>query len=110
MILVWLRRAIADRDSQLDYIAQDNPRAAIEQGDRIAYQVGQLIQHPERGRAGRKQGTRELVINRTPFIVIYRIKGKRIELLRLLHGAQQWPKETVAPSELTELIVRSPGT
>ena len=94
MILVWLRRAIADRDTQLDYIAQDNPRAAIEQGDRIAHQVGQLVQHPEMGRAGRKQGTRELVISRTPFIVIYRIKGKRIELLRVLHGAQQWPKET----------------
>ena len=89
-MLVWLRRAIADRDAQLDYIAQDNPRAAIEQGDRIANQVGQLAQHPEMGRAGRKQGTRELVISRTSFIVIYRIKGNRIELVRLLHGAQQW--------------------
>ncbi len=92
MLLVWLRRAIADRDAQLDYIAQDNPRAAIEQGDRIAHQVGQLIQHPQMGREGRKHGTRELVISRTPFIVIYRIQGERIELLRVLHGAQRWPK------------------
>lgn len=91
-MLVWLRRVIADRDLQLDHIAQDNPRAAIAQGDHIVHQVGQLLQHPEMGRAGRKQGTRELVISRTPFIVIYRIKGKRIELLRMLHGAQQWPK------------------
>jgi toxin ParE1/3/4 len=90
-LIVWLRRAITDRDAQLDYIAQDNPRAAIEQGDRIAHQVRQLGQHPELGRKGRKQGTRELVISRTPFIVIYRIKADRIELLRLLHGAQQWP-------------------
>jgi toxin ParE1/3/4 len=88
-MLVWLRRAITDRDAQLDYIAHDNPRAAIEHGDRIAHQ---LAQHPEMGRAGRKQSTRELVISHTPFIVIYRIKGERIELLRLLHGAQQWPK------------------
>jgi len=29
-MLVWLRRALADRDAQLDYIAQDSPRAAIE--------------------------------------------------------------------------------
>jgi toxin ParE1/3/4 len=92
-MLVWLRRAIADRDAQLDSIAQDNPRAAIEQGDRITHQVGQLAQQPEMGRAGRKQGTRELVISRPPFIVVYRIKGQRIELLRLLHGSQQWPKE-----------------
>ncbi|NDU90119.1 MAG: type II toxin-antitoxin system RelE/ParE family toxin [Ferrovum sp.] len=94
MILVWLRRAIVDRDAQLEYIAQDSPRVAIEQGDRMVHQVGQLVQYPEMGRAGRKQGTRELVISRTPFIVIYRIKGKRIELLRVLHGAQQWTKET----------------
>ncbi len=94
MKLVWLRAAISDRDAQLDYIAEYNPRAAIEQGDRIADQVGQLVQYPEMGRAGREQGTRELVISLTPFIVVYRIKGERIELLRLLHGSQQWPPQT----------------
>ena len=91
MILVWLQRAIQDRDAQLDYIAQDNPMAAVSQGDRIAEQIEILQQHPQIGRPGRKQGTRELVISRTPFIVVYRVKEKRIELLRVLHGAQQWP-------------------
>ena len=90
-MLVWLQRAIQDRDAQLDYIAQDNPTAAVSQGDRIAEQIEILQQHPQMGRPGRKQGTRELVISRTPFIVVYRIKAKRIELLRVLHGAQQWP-------------------
>lgn len=93
MKLVWLRRAISDRDAQLDHIAQHSIQAAIEQGDRVARQVGQLAEHPEMGRVGRKPGTRELVISGTPFIVVYRIKprAKRIELLRLLHGAQKWP-------------------
>lgn len=90
-MLVWLKRALNDRDAQLDYIAEDNPLAAVAQGDRIDEQVDQLLLHPKMGRPGRKQGTRELVISRTPFIVVYRIKGKRIELLRLLHGAQKWP-------------------
>ena len=90
-MLVWLQRAIDDRDAQLDYIAQDNPMAAVSQGDRIAEQIEILQQHPQMGRPGRKQGTRELVISRTPFIVVYRVKAKRIELLRVLHGAQQWP-------------------
>jgi toxin ParE1/3/4 len=80
-----------DRDAQLDHIAQDNPLVAINPGDRIEDQVDQLLQHPKIGRPGRKQGTRELVISRTPLIVVYRIKGKRIKLLRLLHGAQKWP-------------------
>jgi toxin ParE1/3/4 len=91
--LVWLPRAIADRNAQIDHIAQDSPRAAIEQGDSIDEQVDQLINQPEIGRIGRIKNTRELVVSRTPFIIIYRYKprAKRIELIRLLHGSQQWP-------------------
>ena len=91
--LSWLPRAIANRDALIDYIAEDSPKAAIEQGDRIEYQLDQLIEHPEIGRPGRKKGTRELVISGTPFIVVYRFKprSKKIELMRVLHGAQQWP-------------------
>jgi len=90
-MLMWLKRALNDRDAQLDYIAQDNPLAAVSQGDRIDAQVDMLLQHPHMGRPGRKPGTRELVISHTPFIVVYRTRGQRIELLRLLHGAQKWP-------------------
>jgi len=91
--LVWLPQAMANRDAQLDHIAQDNPQAAIEQGDRIAEHVGRLVEYPELGRPGRKQGTRELVIGKTPFVAVYRVKPRagRIELLRILHGSQQWP-------------------
>lgn len=102
-MLVWLQRALNDRDAQLDYIAQDNPLAAVAQGDRIEDQVDLLLLHPKMGRPGRMQGTRELVISRTPFIVVYRIKGKRIELLRLLHGAQKWPMAGAAPTVFLNL-------
>lgn len=93
MIIRWLPRAILDRNAQIDYIAERNPRAAIDQGDRIEQQIGQLLDHPEMGRPGRVDGTRELVISGTPFIVVYRLKprAKRVELIRLLHGAQKWP-------------------
>ena len=93
MKVVWLSRALADRDSQIDYIAQDSPKAAIEQGDRIERQIETLSAYPEMGREGRVAGTRELVVNRTPFIVVYRVWAERIEILRVLHGAQMWPPE-----------------
>ena len=35
MILQWLPKALANRDAQIAYIAQDNPLAAITQGDLI---------------------------------------------------------------------------
>ena len=87
----WLPLASANRFEQLDYIAQDNPLAAIDQDERIERQIDMLLQQPQMGSPGRKKGTRELVISRTPFIVVYRAKGARIEIIRLLHGAQQWP-------------------
>lgn len=92
MSLQWLPKAIANRVEQIAYIAQDNPLAAIAQGDRIAEQVNMLLEHPQMGRPGRKKGTRELVISRAPFVVVYRVSGTRIEVVRLLHGSQQWPK------------------
>jgi len=92
-MLVWLPRALRDRDAQIEYLAERNPFAAIEQGDLLDEQISQLLIHPRMGRQGRSRGTRELVIAGTPFIVVYRERSqaKRIEILRVLHGAQQWP-------------------
>jgi addiction module RelE/StbE family toxin len=45
------------------------------------------------GRSGRIEGTRELVISRTPYIAAYRILGSTVQILRVLHGAQLWPEE-----------------
>nr|WP_281415736.1 type II toxin-antitoxin system RelE/ParE family toxin [Pelotalea chapellei] len=84
--------AINERYDQLDYIALDDPFAAISQDEEIERQTSLLTTQPKMGRVGRVRGTRELVISRTPFIVVYRIEGKRIEILRFIHGAQKWPK------------------
>ncbi len=90
-VIEWLPLASTNRFEQLDYIAQDNPSAAISQDEQIEYQVDMLMQHPQMGRPGRKKGTRELVISRTPFVVVYRIKGDQIQIIRLLHSSQQYP-------------------
>lgn len=93
MKLYWLPRAVRDRDDQLDHIAEDNPAAAIDQGDRIERHLALLPGQPDLGRPGRRRGTRELVVPRTSFIVVYRVKkaAQRIEVLRVLHARQQWP-------------------
>lgn len=92
MIVEWLPAAQRDFDDLVDYIAADHPSAAIAQGDEIEAQISLLRDHPRMGRSGRVKGTRELVIVRTHFIAAYRIKGKAIQILRVLHGAQQWPE------------------
>jgi toxin ParE1/3/4 len=91
VILSWLPIAINERYDQLEYIALDDPLAAISQDEEIEQQTNLLATQPKMGRIGRVKGTRELVISRTPFIAVYRIAGQRIEILRFLHGAQKWP-------------------
>ena len=91
MIVQWLHEASDNRYDQLDYIAQENPIAAIRLDEEIEVQTEALAQNPEIGRVGRVDGTRELVIARTPFLAVYRILSGRIEITNLLHQSQQWP-------------------
>jgi len=53
--------------------------------------VSALAEFPERGRPGRRAGTRELVFGGLPYLAAYRLKGDLVEILRILHGAQVWP-------------------
>lgn len=73
------------------YIARDNPPAADKQIERVLVAVTSLLRFPESGRPGRRTGTRELVVNRTPYIVPYRLRGEIVEVLRVMHGRQRWP-------------------
>jgi len=38
------------------------------------------------------EGTRELVVTGTPFIVAYRRKGDQVLILDVLYGARKWPE------------------
>lgn len=91
MNLEWSAFAHDDRNGIFDYIELHDPRAAATIDSRISAQVNALRQFPESGRPGRVDGTRELVIDRTPYIVAYRILGDTVCVLRVLHGSQQWP-------------------
>jgi toxin ParE1/3/4 len=91
MRIVWTEPAVRDLAAARAYIAQDNARAADRQVERVLAAVVGLTQFPEIGRPGRRAGTRELVINRTPFIAAYRLRADAIEILRVMHSRQRWP-------------------
>ena len=50
-----------------------------------------LLSFPNRGRPGKKEGTRELVLPSLPYLVVYTVRCDAIYVVRILHGAQQWP-------------------
>jgi len=96
MQLEWTPRAREERGAAIEYIAQANPIAALDQLDKIERQTNMLLQFPEIGQPGRKQGTRDLVIVRTNFIVVYRFKPKteHIVILRVLHTSQNYTNKS----------------
>lgn len=91
MRIDWLAAAARNRASQIAYLAERNPRAALALGDAIEAAVRHLADYPYSGRSGRIAGTRELVVSGTPYVIAYRIEAQAVLILRLLHGAQEWP-------------------
>ena len=92
MNIEWSDEALADLSSLHAFIAKDNPAAAQKVAMTIVESVEtNLPDNPHIGRPGRVNGTRELVIKHTPYIVPYRIKSDTIQVLRVYHGARRWP-------------------
>lgn len=93
MIIEWSPRALRNIRAARAYIARDNPAAATAVTERIIQQVETLVTFsPRIGRPGRLDGTRELVVTRTPYVVVYSIGADEINILAVLHHAQNWPK------------------
>lgn len=89
--LYWSHDAETDLDDITAYIARDDVAAAVRMRDEIERRLELLADHPRAGRRGRVGGTRELVLAGTPYIGVYGIQGDDVLILRVLHGARQWP-------------------
>jgi toxin ParE1/3/4 len=91
--LRWTNGAVEDLQSAHDYLEAENPRAAWDAVARIMSAVERLQQFPHMGRLGRVEGSRELVVTGTPFVVGYRLKGEYVQVLAVLHAARKWPRK-----------------
>jgi len=74
------------------HIARDHPGAANRIADALLGAVERLADLPNLGRPGRIAGTRELVVPGTPYLVAYRVRGDRLEVIAVFHGHQKWPR------------------
>jgi len=88
MKVKWLRRGLASLVAAEQYVALDNAAAARRMADHIEDAVAQLARFPNLGRAGVRPGTRELVVPRTPYLVVYRVTEKEVQVLRVFHEKQ----------------------
>jgi toxin ParE1/3/4 len=86
-----LEEAAADLEQIADYLFEH----AADRAERLVRALydapATQLMFPNRGRAGKKEGTRELVMSPFPYIVDYAVRGGAVYVVRILHGAQQWP-------------------
>ncbi len=92
MIVVWSPRAVEHLAHLRAYIARDNPKAANRIASSLLEAVERLGQLPNLGRPGRVAGTRELVVPGTPYVIPYRLRADRLEVIAVFHARQKWPK------------------
>ena len=88
--LRWRPLSLADRDAIMEYIARDNPSAAIDLDLEFELEAENARQRPKLYKPGRMKDTREIVV-RPNYVMVYRVIGDLVEVLRVLRAAQQWP-------------------
>ena len=91
MRLRWTPAAADDLESIGEYLAGHLPSFAQSTILEIYQTILTLRSTPYRGRAGREEGTRELVLPRLPYVVVYRVKENDVEIVHIYHGAQHRP-------------------
>lgn len=91
MVLRWTTEAAADLERITDYLFEHTPGRAARLVRALYDAPATLLTFPNRGRPGKKEGTRELVMSPLPYIVVYTAREGAVYVVRILHGAQQWP-------------------
>lgn len=92
MIVRWTRPAADDLPHICSHTEKRFGAAQARRAAKAIYEAADALQDmPLRGRPGRKPGTRELTVASLPFVIIYRAGKEAFEIVRILHGSQQWP-------------------
>ena len=88
----WTMPAANQLQNIFEYIAVENKAAAYRTVRRIREAILLAARMPYSGRVGRTEGTREITVSGTSYLVAYRIVDNMIHVLAVMHGAQAWPE------------------
>ena len=88
MRIRWTSCAFDDLEGIFNYLINTSPNLARPTIFEIREAIRSLKKLPNRGRLGKKPGTRELLHQRLPFIISYRTKEDVVEILRILHPSR----------------------
>jgi plasmid stabilization system protein ParE len=83
--------AADDLEGISNYLYLHQPSFAASTIQRLYDAARSLKQFPYVGRAGKKSGTRELVLAPLPYLLVYSVDDQSVHILRFLHAAQERP-------------------
>jgi toxin ParE1/3/4 len=88
----WTAVARLDRADIVDYIAIDNPRAALKIDEVFSEAAGKLGDFPTLGRMGKIPGIREFIPHES-YRLVYEVDetGNTVWVMALVYTARQWP-------------------
>jgi toxin ParE1/3/4 len=89
----WTITAAQDLEEITLYIQRDSESAAQAVAKTLFDAANSLDLLPSRGRVGRIQGSREIVVPGLPYIIAYRVKATVVQIIHIYHGARAWPVE-----------------
>ncbi len=92
MRLRWTSAAADDLENIANYLFEKTPENAARLIRELYDAPSALKSFPNRGRAGKKEGTRELVMPSLPYIIVYQVRGDTVHIVRILHSSQDWPR------------------
>lgn len=92
MRLRWTSAAADDLENIANYLFEKTPENAARLIRELYEAPSTLKSFPNRGRPGKKQGTRELVMPSLPYVIVYEVRGDTAHIVRILHSSQEWPR------------------
>jgi addiction module RelE/StbE family toxin len=92
-VIIWTTRSQIDLREVHIYISESNEPAAERVAAAIRAAGNSLMHFPRRGRHGKQSGTRELVVQSTPYYLVYHIRRDGdVVIRRVMHMARDWPR------------------
>jgi len=91
----WTSAAAEDLESIANYLFEKTPESAARLIREIYNVPSTLKSSPKRGRVGKKEGTRELLMPSLPYVIVYQVMGDTVDtvhIVRILHSSQDWPR------------------
>ena len=92
MRLRWTSAAADDLENIANYLFEKTPENAARLIRELYDAPSTLMSFPNRGRPGKKEGTRELVMPSLPYVIVYQFRSDTVHIVRILHSSQDWPR------------------